>query len=705
MKAKILFIFYFTVSIFAFGQSSIDSLTKKLASVDGINKAEVLNALSKAYWDIDHEVSLKYANEAFDYSKFISYKEGIAKAYINIAYNLEESGKYDSAIILEKKAYEIGKEMNNKSILAFSLRRIGITNSKRGNYDVGIEYDLKALEIFREIKDSSGIAYCFNNLGVNYKDEGRYDTALDYFNVSSQMQHKLGDKSGEAFSINNIGLIYKAFEFYDKANDAFNKSLALMTEANNKRGISFCLNNIGEIFYLRNNYDSALYYINKSMDIDKELGIKKGVAEGYGSIGNVYLKQKKYPIALENFQKSLQLNKEISNKEGICISLNNLGNAYYLTGNATKALESELQALKVAREINARGEFVSIYQNLANSYSKTGNYQEAYKYSKMYFDLNDSLFDEKIAMKIAEAQFRNLELKRDKEIELLKKDNELQDQKLNQRKIINYAFLSSFILASILVLVLYRSNRQKNIDNKKLIDSEKRQKELNMTKDKFFSIIGHDLRGPLNSLSGLGSILKNYGHTFSEAEIREFAFRMESAIGHLNSLLENLLHWSRNQMGKIQFEPEEFELNEIVKETLLTLDGNIREKQLLVLNNVDSSTNIIADKNMIRFIIRNLLSNAIKYTPVGKKIYIETEFNESTIEVKIVDTGVGMREEDIAKLFRIDVQYSTLGTANERGTGLGLILCKDFAEKNGGRIIINSEVGKGSTFSFTVPRA
>jgi signal transduction histidine kinase len=705
MRLKYIFIIYFSAINIAFSQTSIDSLTKKLASADGINKAEVLNALSKAYWDIDHELSIKYGEEALDYSKFISYKIGIGNAYINIAYNLEESGKYDSAIALEKKAYDIGNDISNKEILAFSLRRIGITNSKRGNYDTGIEYNLKALAIYEEDKDSSGIAYCCNNLGVNYKDEGRYDTALIYFLKSSKIQHNLGDKSGEGFSINNIGLIYKAFEFYDKANDAFRKSLALHTDANNKRGMSFALNNIGLVFYQKNNYDSALFYLNKSLDIDKELGIKKGIATGYENIGNVYLKQKKYPEALENLQKSLKLNKEINNKEGICFSLNDLGNAYYLTGNNAKAIESELQALKVAKEINARSEFVEIYQNLSNSYSKSGNFQEAYKYSKMYLDLYDSLFNDKIVLKIAEAQFINLELQKEKEIELLKKDNELQDQKLNQRKIINYAFLSSFILLGVLVLVLYKSNKQKNIDNKKLIDSEKRQKELNMTKDKFFSIIGHDLRGPLNSLSGLGSILKNYGHTFSEAEIREFAFRMESAIGHLNSLLENLLQWSRSQMGKIQFEPEEFDLNEVIKETFLTLEGNIREKQLLVVNNASSNLNIMADKNMLRFIIRNLLSNSIKYTPVGKKIYIETEINEHNVEVKIVDTGVGMKPEDIAKLFRIDVQYSTLGTANERGTGLGLILCKDFIEKNGGRIFINSEVGKGSTFSFTVPTA
>lgn len=229
--------------------------------------------------------------------------------------------------------------------------------------------------------------------------------------------------------------------------------------------------------------------------------------------------------------------------------------------------------------------------------------------------------------------------------------------------------------------------------------------ELNANKDKFFSIISHDLRSPFNTLLGFAQLLSDHIERYSLDEINHTVNKIRTSAESLHTLLENLLTWSRIQRGVMEYEPEMINLREIIADNIDLFASRADQKQIALTSFVQEEILIYADYNMVNTVIRNLVSNALKFTKAGNTIDISAREQESHVEIAISDTGIGITPEDLPKLFRIDVQYSHTGTAGEKGTGLGLSLCKDLVEKNGGKIWVESEVGKGTTFRFTLPKA
>lgn len=249
------------------------------------------------------------------------------------------------------------------------------------------------------------------------------------------------------------------------------------------------------------------------------------------------------------------------------------------------------------------------------------------------------------------------------------------------------------------------------IENQKL--TEKQAKELkvkneqlsilNSTKDRFFSIIAHDLRNPFHTVSGFAEVLiKDYKKLPAE-KLERYLNLIYASSTSGNNLLENLLQWSRTQTGNISYTPTKINLSAIVEETMNLLEGNARSKNITVQSLIDQNITVFADENMLKTIFRNLISNATKFTPENGSITINYALSGSQVEVTVADTGIGIPPENLSKLFRIDTNVSTKGTANETGTGLGLILCKEFVEKHNGKIWVESENGKGSKFKFTLP--
>ncbi len=232
----------------------------------------------------------------------------------------------------------------------------------------------------------------------------------------------------------------------------------------------------------------------------------------------------------------------------------------------------------------------------------------------------------------------------------------------------------------------------------------KELQDLNNTKDKFFSIIAHDLKNPFNTLLGFSDLLKNNYDAFNDEKRKEFVdiIHITSRSGY--SLLENLLEWSRSQTGRISFSPDDINFSIIVEEIVSMSNSSALKKKITISNNLDPDlSNLFADENMLRTIMRNLLSNAIKFTPANGVVEINSKKDNGVTEISVKDSGIGMSDEDKEKLFRIDVYHTKKGTEDESGTGLGLILCKEFIEKHKGKIWVESEEGKGATFCFTIP--
>jgi len=238
------------------------------------------------------------------------------------------------------------------------------------------------------------------------------------------------------------------------------------------------------------------------------------------------------------------------------------------------------------------------------------------------------------------------------------------------------------------------------LQREELKQANEELKNANAAKDKFFSIISHDLGNLFHTLIGFSSFLTMQTDKISAEQKEDFlqSIHIQRASQKGYSLLSNLLEWARAQTGQITSKPAVLNLKSLVADNMALLSSNANAKSIKLSSSISETTTVFADKNMLDTVIRNLLANAIKFTPVNGEVKIVSEEKDSEVEISISDTGVGISPKDIEKLFRVDINHSTIGTGEEKGTGLGLILCQEFVEKNGGMIWVESEIGKGSTF-------
>ncbi len=241
-------------------------------------------------------------------------------------------------------------------------------------------------------------------------------------------------------------------------------------------------------------------------------------------------------------------------------------------------------------------------------------------------------------------------------------------------------------------------------DISRLKEVQEELQKLIATKDKFFSIIAHDLKNPFHSLMGISELLTKYHDSYEHDKLKELYAQLYNVTHKGYQLLTNLLEWSRSQTGNLKFKPETTDIAQLVNNSLDILISTAESKNIKVKNNIKPGLNVIADKNTITTVVRNLVSNAVKYSREGGTVIISAEERENDVKVNVEDNGVGISPENIEKLFRIDINFSTKGTYDESGTGLGLLLCKEFVEKNGGKIFVESILGEGSTFSFTLDK-
>ncbi|MFW5916281.1 MAG: transporter substrate-binding domain-containing protein [Bacteroidota bacterium] len=306
-------------------------------------------------------------------------------------------------------------------------------------------------------------------------------------------------------------------------------------------------------------------------------------------------------------------------------------------------------------------------------------------------DLNDGIDNIKSTGKIEELR-EKWQFHRRKEISFL--------------TVVRYAAIGLIpIILVILGLSLWSRSLKKQVHQKTKILNEKNAslEKLNATKDKLFSVIGHDLRSPFNSILGYSDLLINNKNEYSDDKFKYFLKGISTTAENTLNLLENLLYWARSQTGQIKYQPEKIRLEEVIAQSVNFANPSAGIKNISLNYLPNYETEIYADGNMLRAILRNLISNAIKFTHINGKIDIYSIYGQNEVEITVSDNGTGMDEDTRNSLFQADANISSKGTANEDGTGLGLILCKEFVEIHGGKIWVESEMGKGSDFHFSVP--
>ena len=606
------------------------------------------------------------------------------------------------------------------------------------DFDKSLEYAEKAGSLADIIDYTKGKAGSLRFKGVYYYMKANYLKSLEYYQKSLKLEEQIENKNGISRCYNNISLIFREQGDYSKALKYSLQSLKFAEEINDKLVISVNLNNIGNIYNLLGNYPKALEYYEKSLKISKTINLKNEIVESYNRIGEVYTIQKNYSQALEYLQKSLKISIKMGYKSMENKTYKALGILFLQQKSSKKAYEYSKKAYLMAKETGELGLQKESSEIVAKSCENLGSYKEAYQYYVIFKTINDSLYNKKNVNNIANLESQYKYEKEKQAIELRQKGRDaVQAENEKRQKVIHNFLILAFFLMAFLALIVFKYFLQKRKANlilaiqKREIEDKNEElfqqneeirsqteemevknnelNELNATKDKFFTIIAHDLKGPFNSILGLSNILEKNYKLLNDEKREEYIKYINVSSTRIYKLLTNLLTWSQAQKGKLKFSPEKICLKETIDEGVLLQFETSKSKRIKIEVNIETRLLAYVDKDMFSTVIRNLVSNAIKFTPIDGKISVNAteivkENNQAFIKVTVKDTGVGISKEMRLKIFEINENTTTSGTENEPGTGLGLILCKEFVEKHGGKIWVESETGKGSEFIFTIPK-
>ncbi len=581
--------------------------------------------------------------------------------------------------------------------------------------------------LLKEASQKDSINYMMQ-IGEEHFTSEHYAKALYYFFPCLKYYNEKNDIDGVADASNSIGRVYYDMENHKQSLDYFIKALSHYKKNNDETGAGGVLNNLALIYYEIDSIDLAIDNYQRALKIKEKYDDKLDIAAIQHNLGLVYINQKNYLKAIENLVSSRSIFLELGYDKHAANTTNNIGRAYYKSGQYQEALQYFKSGLGESKKLNSSFLMMDNYRYQADCYAKMYQYREAYRFSNMHHAMQDSLLniDKKKEMVEIQAKYEN-EIE-EQENKLLKKENEANAFTIKIQYIIGIGIFVITILAIVLAAIYYRGNeakkksnelltnqkveiQQKNDvlsslnkeitkQNKEIKIQKKELEELNGIKDRLFSIMSHEFRSPLNSLKGTLALLKI--GALSDDEFNNISKQVTDKINTTSIFLDNLLNWAKSQMQGISAKPVDIELKKMVEENILLLNSMADEKKIRLENKIPEKSKAYIDPNMLNLIFKNLISNAIKFSLKGGVVEINLERNTKMNTISVKDKGIGMSKGNMKMLFQLQ-SFTTRGTANESGTGLGLYITKNFIESNGGEIWVESEEGAGATFKFTVP--
>ena len=664
--------FTFLISVIgltALSQNKVDSLLKLCNQVPEKQKTSYYLDLSLNTRK-DTAISNSYCRKALALALKYEQIPELGKSFYYFGETNYYVRDYVKAISFYEKAIPYYTHLKDSFFLTNCYSSIGLSHYNMSQGEKAINHYFKALKFAEHNKEYTAEIYA--NIALAHQKMKNYINSIDFYRKALRINLAISDSTSAAVDYNGLGAIYFNMGKYDSALFNFKKAHLLFTEIKNAGYQAISLYNIASIYpNYPDSLNKAIYYFNQSWLKFKELGWTNYEAEIENGLGAIYSQQGKYKKAIEAYNKSLVLTDK------------------YKLGYELK-------------EPNYRG--------LSEAYEKLGDYKEALKYHVLYYQSSDSL-DEKEKYE----QLINME----KQYETEKKENEIlklqAKQKLTevqletnkQLKVLGFITATLLLVLAFFMLLKYidkkRSNKLLEEKNQKIAESEQALRLLNAAQNKFFSIIAHDIKNPFHTVLGYSYLLSNDYDRFTEKELRKFANDIHHSTNNIFKLLQNLLDWSRSQTGNLTVSPTETDLNRLLNNSLGILNALAEQKKIQITHEYPEEIKVYADPLMLEVVLRNLINNAIKFTPQNGEIKITAQQTQNEVKICIADNGVGISDEDVANLFRIDSKVKRRGTNNEDGSGLGLILCKEFVDKNNGVIWAESSPGKGSAFYVTLP--
>jgi signal transduction histidine kinase len=624
----------------------------------------------------------------------------------------ENTGKpFDEALGKGTTKLDHALETHDLTAQAKALKELGLLHLTLTN-DYGLAMDclIKSLAIEDSLDLKNEQVFTFLAIAKVFEEVRNYDKSAEFLEKALEINEQYQNTDILALILNESGKVNAARGKTEQAFENYEHILKYKDALSQRKVEAEALFNLAQLYAMQGNYNEALKKHKSALAIRRSIKDRRSEARSLNDIGELYMLMKNHERALANHVVALEIRQALKDKKGISVSYNNIGVLYYQTKNFEKAIANLQLGLEAAQESQTQEQIRKSAEYLSTCYKETGAYKQALEYKELFLAISDFIENQKEGHLVIETQNRYVIDQKETQIEKLEAVRAERENQLDtQRRFRDFLFIviALGLVILLLIIYLYREKQKSNTVLRAANEKEHAQnlelQDLNATKDKFFSIISHDLKGPLNSLTSFSTLLINHIDSLSKEEIQMVAKDLDRSLKNLFALLENLLEWSRSQIGNIEFIPEAIDLGTILEENRGLLQAQAQNKMISVVNANKTQAWVNVHKHSVNTVVRNLISNAIKFTPLGGTVTLDVRQMRNEVVVSISDTGVGMIPAVVEKLFRIDTKHSTKGTANEKGTGLGLILCKEFIEKNGGRIWVESEVGKGSVFYFTLP--
>jgi signal transduction histidine kinase len=572
----------------------------------------------------------------------------------------------------------------------------------------GMDYAQKALESAEKLGLMSQKAEASLILGIYWKILGEYADALNYINQAKDIFEANNQMAMLAESYRTLGETYRAMAYYEKALINLSTAASLFNYSLDTLGLAKTMNRFGAVFYemynttrLFNNLDSSFAYCMKAIRYAEKVNDLKIVQSTYTILGATNIGQGDYSQALSYLTQALEIARKINAIDDLSSIYINIASVYHQKRDYESSNIYADSSLTLARKLRLNSTAAMAANTLYLNYEKLGDYRKALHYLGIDKDLTDSIQSVRANLNFFKTEIKHLQAQKERELEI-------QKEQMFYQTII---FIIILLFAAFISFSFYqknsttkRINQQLNEKNDLISEQKDQLIELNNTKDKFFSIISHDLKNPIGTLKSFIELLKSDYDKFTREEIHSFIIELSKSAQKVYSLLEELLQWSRIKRGAIKFYPHNIAVYDFTKGIIALFDEIATNKQVTIRNLIPKDIKIVADMNMFSAILRNLLSNAIKFSHPNGEVTIGVNIINNEYEFFVKDNGIGIEPSVMEKLFLIGNSITSVGTNGEIGTGLGLILCREFVDIHKGRIWAASKPGFGATIFFTIPK-
>ena len=591
------------------------------------------------------------------------------------------------------KALEWSEELAYADGLMHSLDQLGVMERNMSRFAEALYYHNRCLTIAQTQQAEHWLMRSYINLGVVYRRIDQYEKALLYFLKAFPLAEKLKNEREIASCLGNMGTLYLSLNKFDEAMDSFRKSLYKAIEQNNYQGLAISYGSMGKVYEHWNQLDSAQYCYQQNLFYSKGWNDNNGVAISYNSLGNVAQKRGDKQKALEYYNKALEISLIVGDRTYIAPNYASIGDLHLQLGNMELAEKNYLQSLQIAQEAGLKRGMIAAFGGLSDIYDIQNRTKAALQAKQAQMELKDSVLNEENLLQIEYLKI-SFDVQQ-KEAEIERQQIIISKQNL-QRTLLAGGVALSLIILVLLWHLLHLRNRR----NLTLTERNNLLAEMNATKDKFFSIISHDLKNPaLAQRDALQLLVKN-AQTWDVDTLSDYYIELlKSAEGEVE-LIYHLLNWAQLQTGRMNYNPTSFNLLARLGPDLSLIRKMAESKQITFHANIPEDLFLTADSDMITTVIRNLLTNAIKFTSHGTISLTASPAPPDrtgkaclapSYLISIRDTGIGMSEHQLSTLFTL-----------KHNTGLGLIVCKELLDKHGTTLHVQSELCKGSAFWFTI---